>query len=48
MGHGNRIHLVFESDANAGIPFFITMFGDLNLIVKACAAAVDGGNLCCI
>jgi hypothetical protein len=24
------------------------MFGDLNLIVKACAAAVDGGNLCCI
>jgi len=44
VGHGNCIHLVFEYDANAGIPFSITMFGDL--IVKACAAAVDGGNLC--
>ncbi len=44
MRHGNCSHLVFEYDTNSGIAFLITMFGVLNLIVRACAGAVDGGN----
>jgi hypothetical protein len=32
---------VFEYDANAEIPFVMTMFEELNLIVQACAEAVN-------